>query len=356
MADYETDYESNLERMQNSIEGDISKGEGCLVGFALAPAAAEIEEIYNNLEVADANSSPITCDKEHLIVFGSDDNIPIKEASPAIWLAIFNEDFEVGERFECGDMTYLSTQKIDTGKYYLECETLGVEGNKKPDDELLPIEFISENFAGELTEIVQEAADEEDTEVYRERYLTEKKTDNAMAGNRAAYKKMITSLAGVAAVKMVRVTEERKRIEAYILSSQYGKPTDEVISAAQSTIDPLEQQGDGAGKAPWWHVVDICPVEETTINIKAKFTLSEGETFENILDALEAAVDEYFIDLNKTWEEEKNIVVRSLRVAEKMAAVTGVVDIQEMTMNELDSNLELGEFAIPVRGVIENVN
>lgn len=98
-------------------------------------------------------------------------------------------------------MTYTSTAKIDTGKYYLECETNGVEGNIKPDDELLPIEFITEDFEGELTELVQEATDEEDTEVYRERYLQEKQNNNSMAGNRTAYKKMIKALPGLRLLK-----------------------------------------------------------------------------------------------------------------------------------------------------------
>lgn len=354
--EYNKDYDTILEEMKGEISADISKAEGTLTSFALAPAAAEFEELYSNLEVADENSSPLTCDREHLIIFGEDDNIPIKEASAAVWLATFNADFEIGERFECGNLTYISTNKIETGKYYLECEDLGKAGNVKPDDELLPIEFITEDFEGELTELVQEATDEEDTEVYRERYLAEKKNNNSMAGNRTAYKKTIKALPGVAAVKMVRVTETRKRINAYILSSSYGKPIDEVVNAVQQVIDPIGQQGDGAGAAPWFHVVDIYPVEETMINISAKFTLSEGISFEDISEDLKAAIDTYFIELNKTWEDEKELVVRTLRVAERMGAVTGVVDVQDLLLNGSEGNITLGEYAIPIKGAIENVS
>lgn len=354
--DHEKDFETVLEAMKNRIDGDISKAEGTLVSFALSPAAAEFEELYNNLEVADENSSPLTCDREHLIIFGTQDNIPIKAATPAIWLAEFSEDFKVGERFECGDLTFISTQKIESGKYYLQCENIGVEGNTKPNDELLSIEFISEEFEGELTELIEEAADEEDTEDYRKRYLAEKKTEFSMSGNRAAYKKLITSQTGVAAVKIARVTETRKRINAYILSSLYGKPGAAVVSAVQQVIDPIGQQGDGAGMAPWWHVVDVYPVEETTINISAKVTLSEGVSFEDVLGGLKEAVEEYFIELNKTWEDETALVVRVLRVAEKMGSVTGVVDVQDLLLNGLEDNVTLGAYEIPVRGVIENAN
>lgn len=354
--DYGKDFETILEEMQDKIDGTILKGEGTVTKFALEPCAAELEELYNDLEVADENSSPLTCDREHLLIFGNDDNIPIKEATPAIWLAAFNEEFTVGERFECGDMTYISTQQLGECKYYLQCETAGKTGNIKPDEELLPIEFISETIEGELVELVEAAVDDEDTEVYRERYLAEKKSGNTMAGNRAAYKKAITALPGVAGVKMVRVTETKKRIDAYILSSMYGKPSDDVVSAVQQVIDPIGQQGDGAGQAPWWHVVDILPVEETVINISAKFTLADGVQYEDIAENIAAAVDEYLIDLNKTWENESNLVVRLLRVAEKMGRVDGVIDVQDLKLNGSEDNITIDTYAIPVRGVIENVN
>ena len=352
--EYGKDQETILEEMKKEIKSDISTREGTLINFALAPAAAEFEELYNNLEVADENSSPLTCDREHLIIFGTADNIPIKEATAAIWLATFNEDFDIGERFECGDLTYISTKKIQTGKYYLKCETIGTEGNIKPDEELLPIEFISETIEGTLTELVEEATNEEETDVYRERYLAEKKTEFSMSGNRVAYKKLITSQPGVAAVKMVRVTSERKRINAYILSSSFGKPANDVVSAVQRVIDPIGQQGDGAGEAPWWHVVDIYPVEETTVNIEATFTTDATHPFEEMEENLKAAVDALFIELNQNWENEEYIIVRTLRVAEKLGGVGGVIDVQNLKLNGSEDNLTLGAYAIPVRGVIEN--
>ena len=101
------DYDTILGDMCTRVNGSINTGEGTLVNFALAPAAAELEEAYNNLEVADLNGSALTCDREHLIIFGNENNIPIKTATNAKWLAEFNVDFEVGERFEAGELTPL---------------------------------------------------------------------------------------------------------------------------------------------------------------------------------------------------------------------------------------------------------
>lgn len=353
--EYGKDQDTVLEAMKSRIGGDISKGEGTLVSFALAPAAAEIEELYNDLEVADENGSPLTCDRDHLIIFGQQDNIPIKEATAAIWLASFNEDFEIGERFEAGDLTFISIQQIAPGRYYLQCETTGTEGNTKPDDELLPIDFISEDIEGELIELIEEATDDEETEVYRERYLSEKKTESVMSGNRASYKTKIKGLTGVAAVKLVRVTRTRKRIDAYIVSSTWGVPSADVVSYVQQTIDPIGSQGDGEGEAPFWHVVDIHAVTPTTINIAANITLQSGVAYSDVEEAIKEAIDAYFIELNKTWEDENYLIVRALRVAEAMGGVPGVVDVRDLQLNGVEDNITLDAYAIPVRGDL-NVN
>ena len=43
--EYNKDYDTVLEDMKDRISADISKDEGTLTAFALAPAAAEIEEL-----------------------------------------------------------------------------------------------------------------------------------------------------------------------------------------------------------------------------------------------------------------------------------------------------------------------
>ena len=353
MAEYETDFESTLERMENRVDADISKGEGTLINFALAPAAAELEELHNEIEINDLNGSPITCDREHLIMFGQCNNVPIKTATNAVWLAQFNVDFEVGERFETGDYTYISTQKIEDKKYYLECEQSGSVGNVKPADELVPVDYIEDYEFGELIELIQEATDDEDTEVFRNRYLLERKQGSAVSGNRAWYQKLIKAEYGVGGVKLERMTDGRRRINAYVISSGFTKPADEVITALQNVIDPIGKQGDGAGEALIFHVVDIKAVEEVTINVSGTFELQSGIIFDDILGDLQAAVDNYINELNRTWETEEYLTVRLLRISEAMAEVSGVIDITDVKLNGVGDNIVLGAYEIPVRGVIE---
>ncbi len=352
------DYETILADMCARVSGSVSTGEGTLVNFALAPAAAELEEVYNNLEVADLNGSALTCDREHLIIFGNENNIPIKRATAAVWMAQFDVDIETGERFEAGELTYISIKKLGDKKHYLKCETAGKAGNVKPDDELLPIEFVEGYESGELIELIEAAEDDEETEAYRARYLAERRQEYVTSGNRADYKKFIKELPGVGGIKQERVTKDYKRIKTYLLSALWGKPGEDVVAAVQQAVDPIGSQGDGEGKAPFWHVVDIYPVDAVEINISAKFELSEGVTFEMVRPGLETAVNNYFTELNKTWEDtgKSGLVVRTLKVADAMAGVEGVVDIRELSLNGTEENIALDRNVIPVKGVISHAD
>nr|MDE6567923.1 baseplate J/gp47 family protein [Lachnospiraceae bacterium] len=318
----------------------------------------ELEEVYNNLEVADLNGSILTCDRDHLIIFGVENGVPIKSATCAVWLAEFNVDFEVGERFEAGDLTYISVDKVAEKKYYLKCETAGTAGNIEPDDELLPIEFIEEYDTGELVKLIEPAVDAEETEAYRMRLLEERKQENVISGNRADYKKFIKSLSGVGGIKQERVTQDCKRIKTYVISSTWGKPSDDIIEAVQQVVDPKDSQGDGEGMAPFFHVVDILPVETKRIDISANIELLPGYSFEMVSPDVEEAIEQYFTELNKGWEEtEKNgLIIRVLKIADAIAGVEGVADVSDLLLNGQDRNMELDRNAIPVRGDITNVD
>ena len=64
------------------------------------------------------------------------------------------------------------------------------------------------------------------------------------------------------------------------------------------------------------------------------------------------AIDNYFLELAKGWENEEYVTVRMLRVNAAIAGVEGIVDAQDTTLNGKHENLLLDPNAIPVRGVI----
>lgn len=68
-------------------------------------------------------------------------------------------------------MNYAITSKVSDGIYQLTCETSGTEGNKYFGD-MIPVDYIAGLETAELIELLIPGEDEEETEVFRERYFS----------------------------------------------------------------------------------------------------------------------------------------------------------------------------------------
>lgn len=334
-----------------TVDSDISTEEGTLINHSFVGAATEFEKTYIELGVIDQNGYAPTADREHLILRGKEKGILPLEKTKAVWKAVFNVEVEVNTRFSAGELTYICTEKIDTNTCRLMCERAGTIGNTKQ-GELTPIEFISGYENGELTELLTPARDDEETEVYRARYLSIVSAAQAFGGNRAQYKGMMHNIEGVGACKIYRVTEGERRIKIYFLNSLFQTPNETLIADVQEIVDPIGKQGDGEGEATIYHIVDILPCISETVNIEASITLDTGYTWEDLLESAQTKIDEYYLELAKSWENEEYLTVRILKVNAAIASVTGVIDVQDTTLNGKEENLLLNQNAIPVRGVI----
>ena len=71
-----------------------------------------------------------------------------------------------------------------------------------------------------------------------------------------------------------------------------------------------------------------------------------------MLPSIQEKLDEYYLELAKSWENENYLTVRILRVNAAIASVEGIVDVQETALNGKKENLLLDPNAIPVRGAI----
>lgn len=88
---------------------------------------------------------------------------------------------------------------------------------------------------------------------------------------------------GVGACKIYRVTAQEKRIKIYFLDSTYKTPNNTLVSDVQKVVDPIGQQGEGAGEAAIYHVVDILACTSESVKIEAKITIDTGYTWEDLL-------------------------------------------------------------------------
>lgn len=337
--------------LKRAIDPETNVHEGTLIDHSLRGAAAEFEQAYIELALIDQNGYAETADREHLILRARERGIEPFPASNAVWKAEFNIDIALNTRFSAGELTYICTEEIEPGKYRLMCEQTGTRGNIKQEN-MTPIEYIDGFESGELTELLKPARDVEETEAFRERYISIVSTAQAFGGNRAQYKAMMHEIEGVGACKIYRVTKQEKRIKIYFLDSTYKTPNETLVSDVQELIDPIGKQGEGEGKASIFHIVDIYPCISETVNIEAEITVDTGYVWEDLLQGIQQKVDNYFLELAKGWENDEYITVRILKVNAAIAGVEGIVDVQNTSLNDVRENLLLDPNAIPVRGEI----
>lgn len=337
--------------LKDTVSSGISTEEGTLIDHSFRGAAAEFEQAYIELGLIDQNGYAETADREHLILRAKERGIEPFPASNAVWKAEFNIDIALNTRFSAGELTYRCTEEIEPRKYRLMCEQTGTKGNIKQED-LAPIEYIDGFDSGELIELLKPARDDEETEAFRARYISIVAAAQAFGGNRAQYKAMMHEIEGVGACKIYRVTQDEKRIKIYFLDSTHKTPNKTLVSDVQEIIDPIGKQGEGEGKATIFHVVDIYPCISETVITEAKITIDTGYVWEDLLPSIQEKIDNYFLELAKSWENEEYITVRILKVNAAIASVEGIVDVQDTALNGKEENLLLDPNAIPVRGVI----
>lgn len=348
-------FEVILQRMLDRIPNNIDKREGSIIYDALAPAAVELQNMYIDLDVILQETFADTSSREFLIKRASERGLSPYPATYAVLKGVFNINVPIGSRFSLEEYNYTVTKLIDSNlhTYELTCETIGVEGNRHFGT-LIPIEYIRGLESAELTELLIPGEDEEDTEEFRQRYF-DSLDPAAFGGNIADYKQKTKSIQGVGGVKIYPVWNGGGTVKLVILNSEFEKPTTELIDLVQTTIDPVQNAGEGVGLAPIGHVVTVAGVEETTINIELEITFRNGGTWENTQTRVQELITNYLQELNKTWEDNSSIIIRISQIESRLLEIEQILDITSTKINGLEENLTLGPDNIAVIGVISNV-
>lgn len=345
-------YEDILQRMLDRIPNNIDKREGSIIYDALAPAAVELQLMYIELDVIMNEAFADTASREYLIRRASERGITPDPATNAILKGVFtptNIDV-LGKRFSCGSLNYIATEKITDGEYKMQCEDVGSDGNANF-GQMIPIEYIKGLQTAELTDILIPGEDDEDTEVFRNRYFRSFESQ-AFGGNIADYKQKTNSIEGVGGVKVVPVWNGGGTVKLTIIDSAYGVPTEELIEFVQNTIDPVGHSGEGIGIAPIGHVVTVFGVTGKAIDIVTNITYQSGWNWDSAKSYILNAIDQYFKELAKVWEDNENLTVRISQLESRILACEGVLDVSGTTLNGSAANMSLDVNEIPVRGSV----
>ena len=348
-------YEKILNDMMDRVPDNLDKRQGSIIYNALAPAAVELQNMYINLDVIMNETFADTANRENLIKRASERGLSPYPATKAIVKGVFTPsslEITIGERFSLENLNYVVTEKITDGQYKLQCEEAGSDANYNF-GQLIPINYIEGLQYAEITDILIPGEDEESTEDFRNRYFSS--FDNqAFGGNITDYKRKVNALSGVGGVKVYPTWNGGGTVKLVIMNSEFGVPSSALISNVQTAIDPTQNQGEGIGIAPIGHVVTIAGVTATTLDIDSEFTLQSGYTWLDVKSNVETAIENYFLELNKTWDANANLIVRISQIETRLLNVEGIIDIANTKIEDAAQNYTLGENAIASLGEVTN--
>ena len=337
-------YEVILQSMLDRVPDTFDKREGSIIYDAIAPAAAELAQLYIELDVVLNQTFADTSTGEYLERRCSERGITRKEATYAVVQGTFTPiNIDVtGQRFRCGDYYYIAASGSE-GEHQMVCEVPGSEPNGII-GQLIPIDYIGGLETASITKILIPGEDAESDDGLRERYMNSI-SSQAFGGNVADYKEKTNAIDGVGGVKVTPVWNGGGTVKLTIVASDYSAPTGTLIESVQTEIDAI---------APIGHVVTVDGVTTSTIDITTEITYQGGWDWSSAGTNIENAIDEYFLELAKTWEDVDNIVVRISGVEQKILACSGVLDVQNTTLNGSANNMQLGVHEIPTRGGVNN--
>lgn len=353
----EQTFERILQRSLERVGVDVDKREGSLIMNAIAPVSAEHANIYILLDGIISDGYADTANRDYLIRRCRERGIEPHAATNAVLKGKFNMEIPIGSRFNLEELNYVAIELIESAEeetvtyyyYQMRCETSGTEGNKYFGG-LSSIDYIHKDLEGSLVELLIPAEDEEDTEILRNRYLSSF-ASSPFGGNKQDYKDKTNSLDGVGGTVVIPVWNGGGTVKLIIIDSEYHVASVELVKAVQEAIDP-DPQGTGTGIAPIGHTVTVVSAEAFAVDVSCNITLVEGYQLVTVKTKIKEALEAYFLDMRKAWEN-GGLVVRISQIENRILGVDGVLDVINTTANGSTENLVLEVDQLPIMGELE---
>lgn len=343
-------YEKILKRILGRMPDNLDKRESSPIYAAVAPAAAEMQIMYIELDTILKEMFADTASREYLVKRARERGMSPKEATYAVLKGEFNLDIPLGSRFSLDTQNYIAIKRLSEGIYQMQCETIGEAGNQLFGT-LIPIEYIKGLNKAELTELLIPGEDEEETERFRRRYFDSLKSQ-AYGGNIADYREKVMGLPGVGGVKVYPAWNGGGTVKLVLVNSDFQVPSQELIQSVKDAVDPAPDEGMGYGIAPIGHMVTVEGAVEERVSIITNITYQMDYSFERCREDVLQTVDDYLNELNHSWQDTDQTIVRVSRIESRLLDLEGILDVADTTINGVSGNYQLLSNAIAVRGDI----
>lgn len=395
-------YEVILARMlQQALtkNKNLDSRESSPLWHGLAPASVEFQNLYIALDTILQETFADTASRDYLILRAAERGLsPLPATYAVLELTTTPAELELamGTRFSIGELNYYISAYKTPGVYEITCETPGEAGNDYA-GQVIPIEYVEGLETCSVTSLLVPGEDDEDTEVFRQRYL-DSLNSQAFGGNRIDYIQKVNAIPGVGGVKVYRAwngniqpatmippegTDEwitglsdapegvkewlevvyqagknnlltvGGTVKLVIIDSEFKAPSEVLINQVQTAIDPLQNAGEGVGIAPIGHVVRVEGVQKEQVDISFSLYYQHDWNWEAVESYVTQALNDYFLELAQTWaDQEEALVVRISQIESRLLNITGILDISNTQINGEDSNFTLQLDHIPTLGTI----
>lgn len=348
----EMTYEELLRIKLAQVADSLDKREGSIIFDALAPNSLESAMIYSALDIILEETFADSASRLYLIKRCKERGISPYPATRAIALGEFSSPVPIGSKFSCDKYNWTVTELVESNRYYLQCDTAGADPNGYIGT-LIPVDYIEGLAEAELTEIVINGEDEEETEALRLRYLNSF-GNQSYSFNRSQYIEVTEALPGVGGCKPYRAWNGPGTVKLVITDSDFGPPSSTLVDSVQTAIDPTQNSGEGLGLAPIDHVVTVVGATGTRIDVSTSLVFASGWSLEDCMPQIENELDTYYSELNSTWSTENSLLVRISQIESRLLTLAGIVDISGTMINGEAANVELDKDAVAVRGTFTN--
>jgi hypothetical protein len=106
------------------------------------------------------------------------------------------------------------------------------------------------------------------------------------------------------------------------------------------------------GIAPIGHIVRVAAAGTTEVNIGLHLTLANGVTFGDLSDAIRENIEEYFLELRKSFGGVNPIVIRISQIENRLLQHGDVIDIGDTAINGVRHNLIIDGDNVPILGTV----
>lgn len=364
-------YEALMKDVLALAPEGVDTRQGSIFFDAVSATVNKIAKLYTDLDRVFETVFIVTAHDEYLDLRAAEYGMSRNAATSAKYC------FEhtgtrptAGWRFFHQDSGYYFTLREDgEGTIYLEAETPGTECNYIQDGDIaVPCNTVQGMTSASFGPIYGEGygTDTEDDEHLRNR-IFEKIAGPAENGNRQHYKTWCESVDGVGRAIIFPLWYGQNTVKGVLISPDGLPVADSVVEEVQRYVDPADEgmtvevdgktyvfgDGRGNGQANIGAHFTAVAVTARYINVSFAAELPNGQTVENVRQAVTEAITEYLKGLVLDAADETPIIVRISAIGAILASLTTyLIDYADLIINGAEVNIRPAADEVPVLGEV----